>query len=133
MTLALEAQERSVLPQLPKRDEELLRLFDGTPVVLFVGGDEDRRRDILHVLKRGVFQEGRWIVPRVCAPLDLAPRRADVTRAVKTVDVANTDFGHRAAEPIRVRDEPVRHEASVGAPGHRRTFGIDEALSEYVI
>src|SRR5436190_18667134 len=53
---------------------------------------------------------------------------ADVARAPEGPPARDRAVGDRGLEPVRLRDDPIRHESAVRAARDREAFGVDERI-----
>src|SRR5437016_845546 len=113
---------------IPEGCEELDRFDVPTTKVLEGVDQEERRRHVLHMPKRRLGQGGLLVVPRVRADLVATEGWADVARAPEGPPARDRAVGDRSLEPVRLRDDPIRHESAVRAARDCEAFHVHERI-----
>ena len=124
MVLAAEEHEFALHTVRDERRIHLIPLIDGAAVI-FEGVEEERRRlDPVGVLHGAVPPEFFDIRPDGRAALVLGEVGADVGHAVEARPVRDGALAGAGAEAVGVADDPVGHEAAVGATGLEEVVAV---------
>src|SRR5215208_5213889 len=125
VALTGEADELDVAPQEAECREQLLGLLDVAAQVVLRVEDQERRLDLLRIRPRRPLEVRVDVVVHELAEIGLE-EPPDVARAVEGDEVVERALGARRPEPIRVADDPRRHEAAVRAAEDAEPLRIDE-------
>ena len=117
MVLAAEEDESALHAVRNERGVHLIALIDRAAIVLKRVKEERRRFDLIGVLHGAVPPELFDVRPDGRAALILRKVRANVGHAVKACPVRDRALAGAGAEAVGVADDPVGHEAAVGAAG----------------
>src|SRR5947208_3541741 len=90
--------------------------------------EEERCRDVLDVPQRRLRQRRLFIVPRIDADLIAPEVGPDVARPPERPPARDGPVGDRGLEPVRLGDDPIRHESAIRAPGDREPLPVDERV-----
>ena len=128
VVLPVEEAEPGRDASIHESGEHLQPLLQGAAIVLVGMDEQGGGLYVFGILQGGLGPEGGRVVVKVSPGLVGGKVAADVGDAAEAEPVRYGPLGRAAAEPVRMADDPVGHEAAVAAAGLADPLGVDGGI-----